>query len=346
MHLNYTSTSFTRSISLLSAAAIMAGCASASKDIVSASVSPLQYQNYTCEQLISENARIQNKAIELGARLDQSAQNDKAITGVALLLFWPAAFALGGNKAQEAEYARLKGENDAIQQTLVMRNCGMRAGVPVPAAAPATALEAQTATTATLVTAPAAATVVSAAQAATAVTPAAPAQRKLVGTTFVFADTDPLNGSSAGNQRMVVTHQDATIIEFNNGEYVTDQDGNRKSGRYAINGTGLYRRGALPGQTWSAEVTSADGQSTAKLTVSALGLHDIALPSGLSHPTLRISVDGYANGPARGTNVQMNTSEKITGTITMDVATGLPLEYSFNTRNNSFSVNRKLERIQ
>lgn len=346
MHLHYTRTPFTRSISLLTAATIMAGCASASKDIVSASVSPLQYQNYTCEQLISENTRIQNKAIELGARLDQSAQNDKAITGVALLLFWPAAFALGGNKAQEAEYARLKGENDAIQQTLVMRNCGMRAGTTVPPATPAPPPDAQTATPAALVTAQAAAPMASPAQITTAVAPAAPAQRKLVGTTFVFSDIDPLNGSPAGNQRMVVTHQDAAVIEFNNGEYVTDQDGNRKSGRYAINSTGLYRRGALPGQTWNAEVTSADGQSTAKLTVSAVGPHEIALPSGISHPTLRISVDGYANGPARGTNVQLNTSEKITGTITMDAATGLPLEYSFNTRNNSFSVNRKLERIQ
>lgn len=328
-----------RTISLITAAAILAGCASSSKDIVSASVSPLQYQNYTCDQLLSENSRIQNKAIELGARLDQSAQNDKAITGVALLLFWPAAFALGGNKAQEAEYARLKGESDAIGQTLVMRNCGMRAGSPVPVApsAPAAAVNGTQAAPITPEAVPGA---------AAATSSAAPAQRKLVGTTFVFSDSDPFNGASAGNLRLVVTHQDASAIEFNNGEFVTDPDGNRKSGSYGISGTGLYRRGALPGQTWNAQVSSADGQSTAKLTVSALGTHEIALASGAAHPALRVSVDGYATGPARGTNVQVSANEKITGTITLDAATGLPLEYSFNTRNNSFSVNRKLERIQ
>ena len=329
-------TPFIRATSLITAAAILAGCASSSKDIVSASASPLQYQGYSCEQLISENQRIQNKALELGARLDQSAQNDKAITGVALLLFWPAAFALGGNKAQEAEYARLKGESDAIGQTLVMRNCGMRAGVPVPEQQPAPAAanpegQAQAATPATSTAAP--------------VEAVAPAQRKTVGTTFVFSDSDPF-GAPAGGQRLVVTHQDASTIEFNNGEYVTDLDGNRKSGSYAISGTGLYRRGAVPGQTWNAELTSADGSSTAKVTVSAVGAHDIALPSGVGHRAIRVSIDGWATGPARGSNVQMTASTKISGMVSLDTVTGLPLEYSLDTRNNAFSVKRKLERIQ
>ncbi|WP_243019970.1 hypothetical protein [Simplicispira sedimenti] len=73
-------------------------------------------------------------------------------------------------------------------------------------------------------------------------------QRRIVGTTFVFTDTDPLHGASAGNQRLVVTHQDAAVIEFNNGEYVTDNDGNRKSGRYAISANGAVpaRHAARP----------------------------------------------------------------------------------------------------
>lgn len=115
----------TRSVSVLCAAAILAGCASASKDIVGSSVSPLLYQTYSCEQLVAESHRVQSKSVELGASLDQAAQNDKAITGVALVLFWPAAFALGGNKAQEAEFARLKGEHEALQQSMITRNCSL-----------------------------------------------------------------------------------------------------------------------------------------------------------------------------------------------------------------------------
>jgi hypothetical protein len=43
--------------------------------------------------------------------------------GVGLILFWPALFALGGTKQQEAEYARLKGEYDAVQEAAVIKKC-------------------------------------------------------------------------------------------------------------------------------------------------------------------------------------------------------------------------------
>jgi hypothetical protein len=56
---------------------------------------------------------------------------------VTLFLFWPAAFALGGTKQQEAEYARLKGESDAVQQAVIAKRCF---GTP-PAPVNNTALE-------------------------------------------------------------------------------------------------------------------------------------------------------------------------------------------------------------
>jgi hypothetical protein len=59
---------------------------------------------------------------ELGGRLDQASSNDKVLMGVAMVLFWPAAFALGGTKAQEAEYGRLKGEFDAVQIAAIKKN--------------------------------------------------------------------------------------------------------------------------------------------------------------------------------------------------------------------------------
>ena len=101
----------------------IAGCSTASKDISAVSVSPLQYQSYDCEQLTRESQRIQVRVNQLGGRLDEAASNDKAITGVGMILFWPALFALGGTKQQEAEYARLKGEYDAVQQTAIAKKC-------------------------------------------------------------------------------------------------------------------------------------------------------------------------------------------------------------------------------
>jgi len=101
----------------------LAGCATASKDIAPSYVSPMQYQNYTCEQIAAEGARIQSRVAQLGGRLDEASQNDKAITAAGIILFWPALFFLGGTKQQEAEYAKLTGEYQALQQTAVQRNC-------------------------------------------------------------------------------------------------------------------------------------------------------------------------------------------------------------------------------
>ena len=109
--------------STLAMTMVLAGCSTASKDIAAVSVSPLQYQSYDCEQLTSESQRVQTRVTQLGGRLDEAASNDKAITGVGMILFWPALFALGGTKQQEAEYARLKGEYDAIQQAAISKKC-------------------------------------------------------------------------------------------------------------------------------------------------------------------------------------------------------------------------------
>ena len=45
------------------------------------------------------------------------------ITGAGIILFWPALFFLGGTKEQEAEYARLKGEYEALDRVAVQKNC-------------------------------------------------------------------------------------------------------------------------------------------------------------------------------------------------------------------------------
>ncbi len=122
----------------LAATMVLSGCASAAKDIAASSVSPLQYQSFDCDQLSAESARINSRAAQLAGRLDEAASNDKALTGVGIVLFWPALFFLGGTKQQEAEYARLKGESDAVQQTAIQKKCAV-ASVPAgnPTSGPA-----------------------------------------------------------------------------------------------------------------------------------------------------------------------------------------------------------------
>lgn len=122
----------------------LAGCATASKDVPTAYVSPLQYQSYDCTQIAMEGQRLNARVSELGGRLDTAADHDKAIAGVGAILFWPALFALGGTKAQEAEYARLRGEHDAIEQASISKRCGVAAPLvadTAPAVTPVAAVE-------------------------------------------------------------------------------------------------------------------------------------------------------------------------------------------------------------
>ena len=114
---------FSKSIAVLVASGILTACATAGKDISASYVSPMQYANYDCEQLRSESMRISGRVNQLTGRLDEAASNDKAIAGVGIILFWPALFALGGTKQQEAELSRLKGEYDAIEATATTKKC-------------------------------------------------------------------------------------------------------------------------------------------------------------------------------------------------------------------------------
>lgn len=135
----------TRLVTLATCAGlVLAGCSTASKDISSTYVSPMQYQSYDCNQLTMEAQRIQIRVVELGGRLDQAASNDKAIMGVGVILFWPALFALGGTKQQEAEFARLKGEYDAVQQAAIEKKCSLLPAAPAAPAVPASAASAAT----------------------------------------------------------------------------------------------------------------------------------------------------------------------------------------------------------
>ena len=102
---------------------VLSGCATGSKDITTAYVSPLQYKDYNCDQLTAEMTRLNVRVTQLGGRLDEAASNDKALVGVGMVLFWPSLFFLGGTKNQEAEFSRIKGEYEAINQAAIQKDC-------------------------------------------------------------------------------------------------------------------------------------------------------------------------------------------------------------------------------
>lgn len=95
------------------------GCAASSAGITAIEISPQQYQAYDCKQLYYERIRVQNRLLALGKQLDKAAAADAGLLFVTLFLFWPAMIALGGTEQQEADYARLKGEEVALTQALL-----------------------------------------------------------------------------------------------------------------------------------------------------------------------------------------------------------------------------------
>ena len=100
------------------------GCASSSDKISAQYVSPLQFSNYDCAQLGMEAQRISGRVAQLSGVQDQKATNDAIVTGVAIVVFWPAAFLIGGNDHNSAELSRLKGEFESIEQVSIQKKCG------------------------------------------------------------------------------------------------------------------------------------------------------------------------------------------------------------------------------
>lgn len=97
---------------------VVAGCAKRPETIAPAYVSTLPYQNLSCGQLAEEMARV-NAAYTTAAQ----AQNDAA-TGDAwgvFLLGMPTSTLSGANVA--AQVASLKGQQDALHQSAVRKNC-------------------------------------------------------------------------------------------------------------------------------------------------------------------------------------------------------------------------------
>jgi len=84
------------------------------------------YQNHTCPQLAQEAQGVSARAAQVAGAQDQKRTNDQIATGVAVVVFWPAAFLVGGDGPMSAELAQLKGQMIAIEQASIQKNCGIQ----------------------------------------------------------------------------------------------------------------------------------------------------------------------------------------------------------------------------
>ncbi|MFL9503084.1 hypothetical protein ACJMQP_23745 [Rhodopseudomonas palustris] len=111
---------------IIAAAIALAGCATKSEEISAAYVSPVQYQSYTCQQLQMEAQAISQRAAVVSGAQDQKRSNDQVATGVAIVVFWPAAFFVNGDGPTAAELSQLKGQMIAVEQASNAKRCNIQ----------------------------------------------------------------------------------------------------------------------------------------------------------------------------------------------------------------------------
>ena len=106
----------------LAATLALAGCATAPEQIAANYVSPTAYSGQTCSQINAQAQQLNARLATATGQQTQQANNDAAMTAVALVLFWPAAFWIGGND-QSPAIAQMRGEAQAIQSAAIAQGC-------------------------------------------------------------------------------------------------------------------------------------------------------------------------------------------------------------------------------
>ena len=118
-------------LTVMAVIGIASGCASNPDKLDAAYVSPLKYKDYDCDQLAMEMDYVGQRTTRLYHRLKKERKADNWQVGIGLVLFLPTLLLLeGGDGAEAAEYAQLKGNFEALRTNSVERKCGIEALSP------------------------------------------------------------------------------------------------------------------------------------------------------------------------------------------------------------------------
>ena len=115
-----------RVLGIVALGAALGGCASSASDITPAYISPVMYQSYSCQQLGLEAQGISTRAAALSGAQDSQRTKDGLVTAATIVVFWPAAFFVGGDKQTAAELSQMKGQMVAIEQASIVKKCNIQ----------------------------------------------------------------------------------------------------------------------------------------------------------------------------------------------------------------------------
>jgi hypothetical protein len=106
-----------RYLPLLPALALaLAGCAPAPHRIEPQTVSSVPYQSYECVQLASELQRVDTQLTSLSEQQRRAATTDTVLVTTGIILVPAILFGLLATKNHKNEIARLKGQQEAMQE--------------------------------------------------------------------------------------------------------------------------------------------------------------------------------------------------------------------------------------
>ncbi len=97
-------------------------CATDPERIRPTYVSPERYSGLSCDALAREREHVTEELNRLVGEQHGAASRDRWATGVGVVLFWPALFALAGSDKEE-EVASSMGELEAIKETQHREGC-------------------------------------------------------------------------------------------------------------------------------------------------------------------------------------------------------------------------------
>lgn len=111
----------------------LSACATHPDSIGARYVSPVAYHGYDCNQLGDERNRLRNEVDRVAGLQRENANGDAVMMTVGLVIFWPALIGMAATKDRGDELGRLKGEYDAVDAQMRMKQCQM----PIPGVVPA-----------------------------------------------------------------------------------------------------------------------------------------------------------------------------------------------------------------
>lgn len=105
---------------------LLAGCASSPGGIEPAHISSSKYGGYSCSSLRAKGRQVSKEAQRVAGKVQDRSTDDALMTGVAIVLFWPAAFFVKGDGPEAEQYAQLIGERQAIEEASKRKGCGIK----------------------------------------------------------------------------------------------------------------------------------------------------------------------------------------------------------------------------